>query len=502
MSGSAKRRIVSGGGAKAEPFGGQRTPSRFRLPPSDIGDLRYVFCGMEGEAGIRSLHGRMAEAKAKEPPRRAKEAATTREGKRREPSVPSEQMLAAIRELAGDEGAIRAEDVEVIRIPRGRLGTRTGEDVEDETPAGGFQAVAVVVLPPPADAMAELSREPPEVDTSTRTTVLTGDGRWVTAYAGVAPRRFPPSRGCMIFFAPCKGDECHAGDSLFALESWADFPQLKQGQRVDPRVARHARAREIRRALLRMEQSGGALHVVALHLAYGHRAPGPRLDRWDPEIAGLIGYTPTARALHAEAIADLAKTRMERAARAGIAEARAAEALVADAEAALAPLQASVASRESALATGERVTERMRARLAGATDPETIDALRDELAAREGLHERRLRALRDAHARLARARAVVEQLRRAATAQAPASVRERAASVAHAAARLEIRPIDVVRERLSGRIERRDGETDASFAARMKAATDSRTQLARTLAREAEQLLIAASHAYRRAREE
>lgn len=502
MSGGATRVVVSGG-AKTESCAcaGKRAPSRFRLPPSDIADLRYVFCEMETEAGVRSLHGRMAEAKAKEPPRRAKEAPTTRTGKRRKSSLPSEQMLAAVRELAGDEVAIRPEDVAVFRMPVGRRGSSGAEDLADEKPHGSFSSVAVVVLPPSADAMAGLSREPPEVDTSTRATVLAGDGRWVTAYAGVAPRRFPPSGGRMFIFPRCRGDEGHPADGMLAIEAWADFAQPREGQRVDPRVVRHARARVCRRALLRMEESGGALHVVALHLAYGHRAPGARSDRWDPEIAGLIGYTPTARALHAEAIAKLAGRRVEQMARVGGAAARATDVLVLDAEAAAARLQAAAAAREHAIATWERAAERMRGRLAEATDPEEIAALRDKLAARQAQQDRRRRALCDAHARLAGARAVAQQLRRLATAPMSAPVREMAASVAHAAARFELRAIDVVRERLSGRIERRDGETDASFAARLQAARDAATQLTRTLAREAEQLLVEASHAYRRARE-
>lgn len=471
--------------AKVETFEGRRAPSRVRLPPSDIADLRYVFCEMATEAGVRSAQAHMAEVMAKkrgeklEAGRKRGGPKPTKAQRDLGASGPNDTTLAALRAIMGDDTL----DPEHVGI---------GKVEENESTSG----VAVIIKPP--RGISKKERRPPAYDEAERATLRTGDGREVVAYGGVSVRTFPPSTGATLWLLKCKGDDGGASRSESSdLEDW-----------IDSGSDRHRRGWLCRSALLRMEtERGGALHVVVLHRAYGYAPPNLGRSHWEREIAALVLYTPTVRTMCAEAAGITAGARVKLADAAAKQQATRAAEDAARIELALADLEPSIVRREAAIAAGDVVIAKLDARIAksaGAAKARARRALHRKRKKRLALQAQRKHSLERFRATLPDRRAKLEAAlllaRRMLPRPTAVPVREASAKAIVAGAAREVSPSEVLRAALDTRPAPKGRETRDQRRERERAGKAERSELVVRLGREAEQLLIAASNAYRRAR--
>lgn len=492
--------------ARGQTFEGRSQPNRMRLPPSDIADLKLLFCELESMMGVKSCQGTHQDALQRSAfrPKKGRPSKGTAAAERRL-SESTRAALALAYGIKADEAQRRlrigvyADDPIPVDEYMALDAVEPGGDDDDGTRPVAKQIFGdpfgepdmpnpIVEIHPPKMTRAEVAAS--KIPTFTkmdadaldaaqtkRVVLRLGDGRDFRALPGVTIRKLPPNDGTTLFPQPVHETESEDCNRLESVERWV----------FDTKAAVRDRVSRCRRALVRLNL-GAPIHLVALYLAYGPRPPHARDDLWERDIAPLVAYTEAAEEMRVAASQRAARARNPQRLAARIAGTSLAPSLFAAHETA-----------EERVAAASLALDKAAKRLAQTPSPTDADSPPEIVSA----HRKAERGVVTATATLARRKAEVLATVDALTAEPP-----RRADVADASFLLgidrETDAIEVLRTALQAFPAAPEGIAEAPVDKRLRLQRNrkGRTDLVDRLGREAEHLLIAASHAYRRARSE
>ena len=493
--------------ARGQTFEGRSKPDKIRLPPADISDLKLLFCELEALMGVKSCQG-------------SHEDALQRSSFRPKKDRPAKGRAAADRRLSESTRAALALAYG-IKADEAQRRLRIGAYADELTPGhddaypdcvepgsdddDGARPIAkqifgdpfgepsmpnpVVEIVPPKMTAAELAIARTPTYTKVEATerddawgiereiVTVGDGRQFRTQPGVVVRKLKPNDGFTVFPQPVHETESEDCNRLESVERWV----------FDTKSATRDRVSRCRRALVRLNHET-PLYLVALYLAYGPRPPHARDDLWERDVAPLVAYTGAAEEMRVASAQKLARARNHQRLAVRVAATSLAPSLFVSRDLAVERLRAA-----------EETLARAKERFAANPEPQGADPNIDDVAA----HLKAKRGLDTAGAALSRRRGELSAAELALTAAPPTR-----ADVADASFLLgidrETGATEVLRAALQAFPPAPEGITEAPVDKRLRLQRNrkGRTEMVDRLGKEAEQLLIAASSAYRRARAE